>query len=170
VTWLYGPLQTCRKQLVSNSCLKSRDSSSDKVLNKKPILRTRTASEIILQRLQTQHSLSGAIGPISRAREIQPSPDLSRDAQEAVIHRVDSGLGIADSLDNNPRSSDRVLFPKNRSVRFNDEVLQWIAVEGKDCEEDNDAQWLPFPFDPDNDSDDDVLMMKPLPSKETYPQ
>jgi hypothetical protein len=52
-------------------------------------------------------------------------------------------------------------FPQNRSVHFNDKVLQCIAVEGQGSIEDDDAQWSPFPFDPDSESDDDILVMKP---------
>jgi hypothetical protein len=105
MTWLYGPFKTYRTQLVSDPCLTSRHSSSGIVLNKKPILRRRTASEVIRQGL----------------------------------HK----------------------FPQNRSVHFNDEVLQCIAVEGQGSVEDDYAQWSPFPFDPDNESDDDILVMKP---------
>jgi hypothetical protein len=164
VTWLYGPLQTHRNRLISDTCPTSRHSSSEKVSKRRPILRKRTISEVTLRGLLTQHFLSRPAGqPITGAQGIRSSPHFFREAaSDDEIHRRDSGWVIADSSDNNPRSSGYVPFPKIRNVHFNHEVVQFIAV---DSEEDDDTQWSPFPFDPDSESDDDVLVMKSAPSK-----
>lgn len=164
VTWLFGPLQTHRNRFISKTCPTSRHSSSGKVSKNKPILRKRTVSEVTLRGLPMQHFLSRPAGhPITGAQENWSSPHFLREAaSDDKIRRRDSGCIITDGSDNNLRSSGYVPFPKIRNVHFNHEVVQFIAI---DSEEDDDAQWSPFPFDPDSESDDDVLVIKSALSK-----
>src|SRR3954454_24008820 len=59
VTWLYGPLQTESKLSFSGATSPppGHMSTSSSFLHKKPILKKRSASEAILQRSISEHSL-----------------------------------------------------------------------------------------------------------------
>src|SRR5690606_17823425 len=84
VTWLYGPLQTGRKQrrpAPSQSPPPSGLSSSNSFMDRKPILKKRTASEAILQRSLSQHTLlkhAGAILQAQKAELARARPSFGR--------------------------------------------------------------------------------------------
>lgn len=164
VTWLYGPLQTDSKRPpISNTTpSSSRLSSANSFLDRKSILKKKTASEAILQRSLSQHTLLKHAGAILQAQKAehtrgQPNFDIS------LGRRSDYSFG---STGTNSTSSGLVSPSEKRHIHFNNEVVQCIAVEAKDGEDDDDDPSL-FHFDQEDDdeSDDGVVMMKQFPSK-----
>ncbi|OAX83433.1 hypothetical protein ACJ72_02212 [Emergomyces africanus] len=166
VTWLYGPLQTAAKLSPSTSsppptCL----STSSSFLNKKPILKKRTASQTILQRFISTRTLLSHAGAILQAREadsFRNRPGLGRSSSDYVVPNTyyeNSSSSRATTVSPGTESpSDR------RHISFNDEVSQCIAVEGKDYYYDdmNDTTCI---MDDDDMSEDGVLMMRQVPPR-----
>src|SRR5271156_4993482 len=74
VTWLYGPLHTDTKKAFSTTASPSpsRLSTSSSFLHKKPILKKKSASEVILQRSNSEHSLLKRAGAILKSQEATP--------------------------------------------------------------------------------------------------
>ncbi|KAL4983607.1 hypothetical protein BDW68DRAFT_31807 [Aspergillus falconensis] len=155
VTWLYGPLKTSRVRVQSlnvsppPSCSESPSTCPDR----KSILKKRTASETMLQRSLSQHTLLQHAGAILKAQEAGNSrnrtTDLSGFVPAAdiclagfVSHASSSGLGSPS---------------EKRHIHFNKEVLQCIAVEAKDEEE----EYLEFGGE---SSWDDTFIVKPASS------
>lgn len=167
VTWLYGPLQTESKHpAVSNtSPPPSGLSSSNSFLDRKPILKKKTASETILRRSLTQHTLLKHAGAILKAKEAQHAcgrPYLERAISDFAVPRtrrlVPSACGSTISIPTCTSSSGLDSPTEKRHIHFNNEVVQCIAVEAK--EEDD-----PYRFDSDDDSDGSVVMMKQFSAK-----
>lgn len=171
VTWLYGPLQTGSDNVL---CLpstspgsSSRLSKSNSFLHKKPILKKRSMSEIMLQR-----SLSSSSLLKQAAAAVQ--------AQQSVVGRIERPLlGRATSSYAYPLSSRRMSREnvtmlssvsssglatpspgEKKHIHFNEQVEQCIALDMKG--EDEDGTEPPYPvhdYD-DSDSDDGAIMMK----------
>ncbi|GES66857.1 protein phosphatase type 1 complex subunit Hex2/Reg1 [Aspergillus terreus] len=170
VTWLYGPLKTCKRREKGSksspppSCLETPTSYQDR----KPILKKRTASETILQRSLSQHTLLQHAGDILKAQEAEINrgrPSFSRcpsDIGQMLNHSSD---GLTQSSSNgtptNPSSSGISSPSERRHIHFNNEVVQCIAVEAKGDDEDD-----PWPnlLDEDLSSDDGVIMMQRKPA------
>ncbi|KAL4887894.1 hypothetical protein BDV59DRAFT_189718 [Aspergillus ambiguus] len=163
VTWLYGPLKTCkRRETVSNpSPPPSRLDTPTSYQDRKPILKKRTASETILQRSLSQHTLLQHAGDILKAQEAEfhrARPALHRYPSEIGPVLNHSSDGLTQSSNGTPtnQSSSGVSSPsERRHIHFNNEVVQCIAVEAKGDEDD---QW-PDHGDEDVASDDGILMM-----------
>ncbi|OJD19782.1 hypothetical protein AJ78_00281 [Emergomyces pasteurianus Ep9510] len=161
VTWLYGPLQTASKHSPSaSSPPPTRLSTCSSFLNKKPILKKRTASQTILQRFISTRTLLSHAGAILQAREadsFRNRPGLGRSASDYVVpnpYYENSSSSRATTISPGTESpGDR------RHISFNDEVSQCIAVEGKgDYYDDmNESTCL---IDDDDISEDSVLMMR----------
>lgn len=171
VTWLYGPLQTESKHpAVSNtSPPPSGLSSSNSFLDRKPILKKKTASETILRRSLTQHTLLKHAGAILQAKEAQHAcgrPYLERAVSDIAVPRarrlVPSASGSTISIPTCTSSSGLDSPTEKRHIHFNNEVVQCIAVEAK--EEDDDHL---YQSDSDDDSDGSVVMMKQFSTKPT---
>ncbi|KAL9100688.1 MAG: hypothetical protein Q9163_003964 [Psora crenata] len=171
VTWLYGPLQTgTSNPLVAQSTPPaSQLSRSNSFGSKKPILKKRSLSEIMLQRSLSSSTLMKQATDALRAQ--QPGKILcdrprmgSRAASDvtafsgpqspltrATTHPGSSDLSVSSSGLQTPSI--------RRHIHFNNEVEQCIAInkEGDD---------LPCDFsaikDDDESSEDDLLMMKPV--------
>lgn len=182
VTWLYGPLQTGRKQrrqAPNQSPPPSGLSSSNSFMDRKPILKKRTASEAILQRSLSQHTLlkhASAILQAQKAEHARSRPGFGRATSDEGVpfgrrrHYFDSTDNTSTSSDVTP--SGLVSPSERRHIHFNNEVSQCIAVETKDDHDDVD----PSDFflgeesdDGDSESDDDegddddgLVMMKQL--------
>ncbi|KAL4789193.1 hypothetical protein BDV19DRAFT_36307 [Aspergillus venezuelensis] len=166
VTWLYGPLKTSHAQAkpvnVSPppSCFESPGLCSDR----KSILKKRTASESILQRSLSQHTLLQHAGAILKAQEA----GHSRSRSGLSLHLPDSPM--ADVAHDQGIDTPRARFVTNstssgigspsekRHIHFNKEVLQCIAVEAKEEEE----EWLEFGGE---SSWDDSFVVKPASPK-----
>lgn len=172
MTWLYGPLQTETRLLSPNTVSPppSRLSSSSSFLDKKPILKKKTASETILQRSLTQNTLLKQAGAILQAQKAEPyraRPTFERatsDMSVPMAGRLSYNYGSEVTTPANSLSSGMVSPSERRHIHFNNEVVQCIAVEAKDVddeggEEDDDP--MDFFLDEDDaSSDDGVVMMK----------
>ncbi|KAF2467535.1 uncharacterized protein BDR25DRAFT_266994 [Lindgomyces ingoldianus] len=176
VTWLYGPLQPASNRFLSQHQSEpiSRLSKNNSFLNKKPILKKRSVSEVMLQKSLSASSLvkqaaaavqaqqaNGATLERRRQRPIigcapsdfvtstLPSQTVSRDPIDSFSSRSTSGLHTPDHAE-------------RRHIRFDDKVEQCIAVDIKDGEydDDEDANDSWAMNDDDDSSDDGVVMMK----------
>ncbi|EEA22289.1 protein phosphatase regulator [Talaromyces marneffei ATCC 18224] len=143
VTWLYGPLQTDFKER-QKPPPPSGLSSSNSFLDRKSILKKKTASEAILQRSLSQHTLLKHAGAILQA---QKAGNYSRGKPAFERTTSDTGVPFARILDYPCTSSSTYCTPlelvssglvspsEKRHIHFNNEVVQCIAVEAKDYEE-----------------------------------
>ena len=171
VTWLYGPLQTGPTNLTSTTPPPSRLSHSSSFISKKPILKKKSASAVILERSRSQHSLLKRAGEIIRVQQSSPAlggrPSFRRATSEFNLAAY-TGSSVA----NTPAEGDVPGFTGTRSsfnfpepqtpldckhVNFNDEVRQVQAVES---DEDEKPPIDESAFDTDED-DDGGLMMAP---------
>jgi hypothetical protein len=184
VTWLYGPLQTESKTSPSGAASPppSHMSTSSSFLHKKPILKKRSASEAILQRSISEHSLLKQVGAILKSQEGTPAanrpsferavPDFSTQStppESAAITPTGEESQPPFSRSISVTSSGLQSPGERRHIHFNNEVVQCIAVESKD--DDEEEGQLPAVVsdeedeDEDEDEDDSLVMMKPVPSK-----
>ncbi|KUL82830.1 hypothetical protein ZTR_09206 [Talaromyces verruculosus] len=143
VTWLYGPLQTDSKP-DQKPPPPSGLSSSNSFLDRKSILKKKTASEAILQRSLSQHTLLKHAGAILQA---QKAENYSRGKPAFERATSDMGVPLARILEypytsssthctpSESASSGLVSPSEKRHIHFNNEVVQCIAVEAKDYEE-----------------------------------
>lgn len=184
VTWLYGPLQTDIKSLPASSDKPpppSGLSSTNSFLDRKSILKKKTASEAILQRSLSQHTLLKHAGAILQAQTAEHSRG------KPAFQRATSDVGVPlDGILDNPynstpseSASSRLLSPsERRHIHFNNEVVQCIAVEAKDYEEHDVDPSLFFlgeeydddyegfdEEDNDTESDEGIVMMKQVSSR-----
>lgn len=174
VTWLYGPLQTAANRSYSSHNVSepvSRLSKSNSFLNKKPILKKRSMSEVMLQKSISASSLvKQAAAAVqaqqanSRSNRIRDRPLLGRAVSDFVTSSIPSRTISRDATDYlSSRSSSGLQTPdhgERKHIRFDDKVEQCIAVDCKDGDYDDDdnENWA---FNDDDDSSDDgVVMMK----------
>ncbi|KAL4915437.1 hypothetical protein BDW62DRAFT_212686 [Aspergillus aurantiobrunneus] len=172
VTWLYGPLKTSYT-LVKPLNISPPPSCSESpgfFPDRKSILKKRTASETILQRSLSQHTLLQHAGAILKAQEAEHfrsrlghrihSPDF-----EPVIDKpYDRELETPRArLATNISFSGTESPSEKRHIHFNKEVLQCIAVEAKEEEE----EWLEFGGE---SSWDDSFMKSASPSGRSMPR
>ncbi|KAJ5494788.1 hypothetical protein N7463_010875 [Penicillium fimorum] len=142
VTWLYGPLKSS-------------------VEHRKPILKKKTASEAILQRSLSQHTLLQHAGAILKAQEAEtnwarpPFPRSNTDLDH-MHHRTGSSTYSLGGTLTTSSSSGMTSPSERRHIHFNNEVVQCIAVEAKGYEDD----W-PATFDKSS-SDDGIVMMRQI--------
>lgn len=175
VTWLYGPLQPAANRLTQQTSEPaSRLSKTNSFLNKKPILKKRSMSEVMLQKSISASSLvkqaaeavqaQQATGVSLEGRRRRPivgraqsdftalsSRTISQDTSDCFSSRSTSGLQTPDHGD-------------KKHIRFDEKVEQCIAVEckGGDEEEEEDFNhnpWAKYRSD-SSSSDEGVVMMK----------
>lgn len=186
MTWLYGPLQTGSGKpfMPSTSPIGSRRiSKSNSFLHKKPILKKRSMSEIMLQRSLSASSLLKQAAAAVQAQ--QSGASLSSSSHDRpYMGRAISDYG-AFSLVSRRRSRENTsLLPsvtssgitspgtEKKHIHFNEQVEQCIALEMKGDDDDDDA--IAYPSDglgdsDDSDSDDGAIMMKRSSSKRKLP-
>ncbi|KFY28315.1 hypothetical protein V493_02985 [Pseudogymnoascus sp. VKM F-4281 (FW-2241)] len=184
VTWLYGPLQTGSGKpfMPSTSPIGSRMSKHNSFLHKKPILKKRSMSEIMLQRSLSASSLLKQAAAAVQAQQAGSFSSSSRDRPNMARAITDYGVF---SLGSRRRSRENTsLLPsvmssgltspgtEKKHIHFNEQVEQCIALEMKGDEDDDDA--VPYPSDglgdsDDSDSDDGAIMMKRSSSKRRLP-
>ncbi|KZF23778.1 hypothetical protein L228DRAFT_267745 [Xylona heveae TC161] len=181
VTWLYGPLQPGSNKSFSPSVSEpqSRLSKSNSFLNKKPILKKRSMSEVMLQRsisaasllkqaaaaVQAQQSARNGDGnrpPVGRAASdyitsCVMSPPMSRGNSSALESVSSSGIP-------SPSSGER------RHIRFAEKVEQCIAVDSAEDTEEEDDYSAMDEDDDDDSSDDGLVMMKKTPRRPKPPR
>lgn len=180
VTWLYGPLQPASTHPLTYSVSEtpSQMSKSNSFVAKKPILKKRSMSEVMLQRSLSASSLVKQAAASVQAQQSTPPirrPPISR-ASSAFVSPA--GLSVPASRDHldfldldyfspRPSSGEETPFegPK-RHIRFDDKVEQCIAVDCKDGEdEDSDDCEKHNHNDSDSDSSDDGIVMMKRPKK-----
>lgn len=171
VTWLYGPLQTGHQSIAPEQVADSVEltkSNSFLASSKKPILKKRSMSELMLQRSLSASSLvqqaAAAVQAQQKDRAIRrmARPRLERAATDYITfpfpsHRHSPGTS---SL----MSSSGVVSPSSerRHIHFNEQVEQCIVVEikGEDGYDDDDGVAVPRYESDSSDSDDGAIMMK----------
>ncbi|TQV95878.1 hypothetical protein V2A60_001047 [Cordyceps javanica] len=169
VTWLYGPLQCKPGHLYgthtepSSSALSKTDSLVN--LQKKPILKKRSMSEVMLQRSILSASLLKQAAAAVHAQERRgiltnkPKPDDYIAVPLSSRHLSVTSNSTVESVDSSGLSSP---CNERKHIHFNEKVEQCIAVEIKGDDEDMDMET----FDDEQDSDsDDGFMMKRVKSK-----
>lgn len=170
VTWLYGPLQTGHVRPLRNDVTPpaSQVSRSNSFVSKKPILKKRTLSEIMLQ-----HSLSSStlVKQATDALRAQQPGQRLRDRPN-LGDRTISDFGASSEFSvpltrstTNPStepsvSSSGIQTPcTKRHIHFNNKVEQCIAID----EESNDRPlYFSAVHDDDDSSEDEMLIMKPV--------
>lgn len=169
MTWLYGPLQTGNNRHFTNdSSMATSDlSRSNSFVSKKPILKKRSLSEVMLQRSISSSSLMKQATDALRAQQYgnatsgrsRPLLDL-----EVSDHSTSSNPATPGSAAAPPSasSSSGLQSPsERRHIHFNDKVEQCIAIDNKD----GDDEYFHAIHDDDDYSDEDVIMMKRVPTK-----
>lgn len=162
VTWLYGPLKTS----ASTDAMTSDDASPppsrletpNSYLERKPILKKKTASEAILQRSLSQHTLLQHAGAILKAQEAngwtRPPFTRSNTDLDQIHHRTGSSTYSLGGTLTTSSSSGMTSPSERRRIHFNDEVEQCIAVDVKEGEG--------WPAIDEESSDDGVVMMRQI--------
>lgn len=173
VTWLYGPLQThhSRGRHQCETPAGRYLAKSNSFLNKKPILKKRSMSEIMLQKSLSASSLlkqaAAAIqaqqrGYMSSGNSRRPS--ISRATSDFVTSSFASRSGSGEGTSGYPSTSSSGLqtpaTAERRHIHFNDKVEQCIAVDIVRDGEDEDDDLYNAIDDNDSDSDEGVVMMK----------
>lgn len=188
VTWLYGPLQTGSGKPfhipTSSPLSSSRLSKSNSFLHpsKKPILKKRSMSEIMLQRSLSASSL---LKQAAAAVQAQQSADRDLDGEgiRPCMGRAQSDyiafpfvsrrMSRENSSVLQSISSSGVTSPsyEKKHIHFNEQVEQCIALDmsgGKDDEADAYSYTLDNE-DSDSDEDGGAIMMKRSNSKKLLP-
>lgn len=171
VTWLYGPLQIDTKKSLSRdrSPPPSRLSTCSSFLNKKPILKKRSASAAILERSRSQHSLLARAGEIIRVQQSSPKPGrtgIRRGVSNFSLpsYGTSSVLNTPADLETRSGVLGRYSFEsqtpsESKHVFFNEEVRQVQAIESDDDDKEMPPQEEELS---ESDEDDDGgLMMTP---------
>ncbi|KAK3330213.1 hypothetical protein B0H66DRAFT_597756 [Apodospora peruviana] len=174
VTWLYGPLQTGTKNLnpIYTELNSARMSKTNSFVNKKPILKKRSMSELMLQRSLSASSLVKQAAAAVQAQQIEGGkriakrPGLERATTDYIAFPFSSRGLSNDGTSLFPSSVSSGLISPNsgrKHIHFNEQVVQCIAVDVKGDDEDEDADTQRFDYG--SDSDDGAIMMKRTTSK-----
>ena len=175
VTWLYGPLQTCTTSAFdSGSALPaSHLSRSNSFSTKKPILKKRSLSEIMLQRSISSSTLMRQAIAALRAQEpgqvLQGRPVMSGRTYSDFTASSNPMTPVDVATTEGPTSlpstsSSGITTPsERRHIHFNDKVEQCIAINKDGDEPENHYNAIQ---DDEDSSDDGILMMKAVHGKE----
>ncbi|KAI0019566.1 protein phosphatase type 1 complex subunit Hex2/Reg1 [Xylariomycetidae sp. FL0641] len=171
VTWLYGPLQTRQDRLFPSDTAQGSStlSRSDSFVSKKPILKKRSMSEIMLQRSLSSSSLLKQATAVVQAQQKDGIVPASR----PILHRAHTDcITFPFSARRRSRANTSVLpsattsglatpSAERKHIHFDEQVQQCIAVDVKGDEDEEDemdrCRWYD---DDDSDSDDGAIMMK----------
>ncbi|SPN96925.1 related to negative regulator of glucose-repressible genes [Cephalotrichum gorgonifer] len=164
VTWLYGPLQT-QEGTVQSVGLQPRRPTLPKTnsfINKKPILKKRSMSEIMLRRSLSTSSLLKEAAAAVHAQEKGGGrlvrPALDRAATEYVAFPFSSRGTSIDTSVYASSSTSGIVSPtsERKRIHFNEQVEQCIAVDVKGDDDGDDTPVYSY----GSDSDDGAIMMK----------
>jgi len=176
VTWLYGPLQPGSSNLNANSAHPNSKRSKTGSAMKKPILKKRSMSEIMLQRSLSASSLVKQAAAAVQAQQkeglkrIGRRPGLERAHTDYVTFPFSSRGTSQDGTGLYPSTiSSGFVSPNSerKHIHFNEQVSQCIAVDVKG-DDDDDEMEIERP-NYDSDSDDGAIMMKRTISKKRRP-
>jgi hypothetical protein len=163
VTWLYGPLQTTSSHSTSQQTSEpaSNLSKNNSFLNKKPILKKRSVSELMLQKSLSNSSL---VRQAASAAQLQRRPygAISRRASDMTDSFSSRGTSREGTDYFSSRSTSGFHSPipeqnERKHIRFDNKVEQCIAVEIKDG--DDDDNMIQYENE-DSSSEDGVIMMR----------
>lgn len=160
MTWLYGPLQTGGNVLGSNSQSCKHMSKNGSFINKKPCLKKRSMSEVMLQKSLSASALVKTAAAAVQAQRVRPA--LSRAATDYTTFPFSFKGMSQDSCSMTESSCDSgTTSPamERRHIHFNEQVEQCIALDVKGDDDDEEGDLDMDRFD-DSDSDDDAVMMK----------
>ena len=171
VTWLYGPLQqgTTRPFDSEPPPPTSSLSRSNSFASKKPILKKRSLSELMLQRSLSSSTLMKQATDALRAQQPEKKfrnrPMFGSRVLSDFVTSSEPGTPLIRANTNLPStepstSTSGIQTPcTKRHIHFNDKVEQCIAIN----EEADDASMNYNAIRDDSDtSDDDMLVMKPV--------
>lgn len=173
MTWLYGPLQ-CGARILNPTGTEPSSVNLSKTdslinMNKKPILKKRSMSEVMLQRSLVSASLLKQATAAVQAQETRGVLKHKTDKATTdyyVTFPLSTRRGsqctntsMAASTDSSNVSSP---YPERKHIHFNEQVEQCIAVDVKDEFEDD---FVPDHFAEDSDSEGSGVMMKRVRSK-----
>ncbi|KAI1431458.1 hypothetical protein GGR50DRAFT_699946 [Xylaria sp. CBS 124048] len=170
VTWLYGPLQTQQRTMFPNSSEQNPSalSRAGPFFHKKPILKKRSMSEIMLQRSLSSSSLIKQAAAAVQAQQKGSTRPLGR----PILHRAHTDFVTFPFSKRRKSRENTSILPstatsglaspatERKHIHFDEQVKQCIAVDIKgddDEDEDEQARWKYY----DSDSDDGAIMMKP---------
>ncbi|KAH6997587.1 hypothetical protein BKA56DRAFT_470646 [Ilyonectria sp. MPI-CAGE-AT-0026] len=169
VTWLYGPLQSGNKPIHDTQTEPSSLSLSkaDSLINlhKKPILKKRSMSEVMLQRSLSTASLLKQATAAVQAQETRGilRPRMGRAATDYFAYPFSSRRMSGESSSLAPSTeSSGITSPstERKHIHFNEQVEQCIAVDVKGDDDEDDVAVESDPFGDDSDSDDGVMMKR----------
>ncbi|KAK2006711.1 protein phosphatase type 1 complex subunit Hex2/Reg1 [Colletotrichum eremochloae] len=177
VTWLYGPLQTGPNTLnpITTDPNSARLTKNNSFVNKKPILKKRSMSEVMLQRSLSASSLLKQAAAAVQAQEKDgrrrlARPTLERATTDYVTFPFSSRRLSRESSNLCPSStSSGIISPSSekKHIHFNEQVSQCIAVDIKgDDDEDEEAGTERYD---NSDSDEGAIMMKRSRTKKRMP-
>ncbi|KAF2993159.1 hypothetical protein E8E14_001151 [Neopestalotiopsis sp. 37M] len=171
VTWLYGPLQTRQKKLFAADTRQNSSSISrnDSFVQKKPILKKRSVSEVMLQKSISSSSLlkQATAAVQAQQQDIAHGVRISR----PILQRATTDYITFPFSSRRASHGDSSLAPSNdasglvspsaekKHIHFSESVQQCIAVDVKGEEEDEEEPEWNNDYDSDS-SDDGVFMMK----------
>ncbi|KAL8688820.1 MAG: hypothetical protein Q9218_005360 [Villophora microphyllina] len=176
VTWLYGPLQTHSFKTLGLGSIAAASglSLSNSFAFKKPILKKRTPSELMLRRSLSSSTLIQQATDALRAQDSgRQLKDRSANREQALSDSLasltpetGSTPSIVDDSSTSPSASTsgRQTPCTERHIHFNNKVEQCIAINGADHRRCYHGKAV---YD-DSDSDDEVLMMKRVPSTRKF--
>lgn len=174
VTWLYGPLQSRSTNLYtshtepSSSALSKTGSLIN--LKKKPILKKRSMSEVMLQRSLSSASLLKQATASVQAQETRGvlRPHLGRSNTDYATFPFSSRRVSQENCSLGPSTeSSGITSPsvERKHIHFNEQVEQCIAVDVK-CDDEDDVDASRFAEESDSS---DGVMMKRMRSKKRAP-
>ena len=172
VTWLYGPLQQGTTESFDSEVTpppSSLSRSNSFVASKKPILKKRSLSELMLQRSLSSSTLMKQATDALRAQQPElkfaSRPRFGRRALSDFVASSEPGTPFTRSSTSQasvePSSSTSgVQTPcTKRHIHFNDKVEQCIAINE---ETDDHHSYNSAIHDDSDSSEDDMLVMKPV--------
>lgn len=172
VTWLYGPLQTGSVNALNLNPAPptSRLSRSSSFASKKPILKKRSLSEIMLQRSLSSSTLMKQATDAVRAQQprkrLQDQPMLGDRALSDLGTSSEPETPLTRSTTNTSTehtasvSTSGVQTPcTKRHIHFNNKVEQCIAINK---EVDDRSEYDKAVHDNEDSSEDDMLVMRPV--------
>lgn len=182
VTWLYGPLQeaknvprrwgNCNSLQTGrkDSCVSQSEPASNMSKNnsflKKPILKKRSVSEVMLQKSLSSSSLiRQAATAVQQQRShrggSRNEPTLSRSHSESTGHLPSAANTVPFSSEKSSEASSGSHSPTSgrKHIRFDNKVEQCIAVDFKNTDSPSmGASWMQ-PEEVSSSSEDDLVMM-----------
>lgn len=171
VTWLYGPLQVNKKKglLQDGSPPPGQLSKCSSFLSKKPILKKKTPSALLLEKSQNEHTLLQRAGDIIQVQRSSPVPrrsGLRKGGSDFSLPSYHTSSVLNTPTESNVSSDRPPRYPwgtqtpqESKHVFFDEEVRQVQAIESDDDEKVQQPEEEDYS---ESDEDDDGgLMMAP---------